>query len=140
SPALQAMALLESLYAQAARPLSPELVQLAVAQQLSRAGLVAARQRAPRKAAQTRHKAHEAHEPEGIDAEPASAEREGPVLQTKRADLQGRTPNQIQYLNHIFKNDLTFGIGPAGTGKTFLAVACAVDALERSAVQRIILT
>ncbi len=143
SPSLQTMALLESLYAQAARPLSPELVQLAVAQQLSRAGLEAARTRAPRKTAMGHREAREArdpHEPDGIDAEPASADREGPVLQTKRADLQGRTPNQIQYLNHIFKNDLTFGIGPAGTGKTFLAVACAVDALERSAVQRIILT
>src|SRR5690606_35068118 len=54
--------------------------------------------------------------------------------------LHGRTPNQVQYLRNILGNDLTLGIGPAGTGKTFLAVACAVDALERSAVQRIILT
>jgi len=63
-----------------------------------------------------------------------------PVLHTRRADLAGRTPNQVQYLRHILSHDLTFGIGPAGTGKTFLAVACAVDALERSAVQRIVLT
>ncbi|RZL08778.1 MAG: PhoH family protein [Rubrivivax sp.] len=134
SPSLQAMALLEALYNQADRPLSDELVQLAVAQQLSKAGLVAARKRASSKATGTKPEAP------GIDAEPASADREGPVLQTRRADLQGRTPNQIQYLQHISQHDLTFGIGPAGTGKTFLAVACAVDALERSAVQRIILT
>jgi phosphate starvation-inducible protein PhoH and related proteins len=62
------------------------------------------------------------------------------VLHTRRADLIGRTPNQVQYLRHILDHDLTFGIGPAGTGKTFLAVACAVDALERSTVQRIVLT
>ncbi|HEX6018861.1 MAG TPA: PhoH family protein, partial [Burkholderiaceae bacterium] len=63
-----------------------------------------------------------------------------PVLHTRRADLAGRTPNQVQYLRHILAHDLSFGIGPAGTGKTFLAVACAVDALERSTVQRIVLT
>jgi phosphate starvation-inducible PhoH-like protein len=65
---------------------------------------------------------------------------ETPVLHTRRADLAGRTPNQVQYLRHILSHDMTFGIGPAGTGKTFLAVACAVDALERSLVQRIVLT
>jgi phosphate starvation-inducible protein PhoH and related proteins len=63
-----------------------------------------------------------------------------PVLHTKRADLQGRTPNQVAYLHHILSHDITFGVGPAGTGKTFLAVACAVDALERQQVQRIVLT
>ncbi len=62
------------------------------------------------------------------------------VLHTRRADLTGRTPNQLQYMRQILDHDLTLGIGPAGTGKTFLAVACAVDALERSAVQRIVLT
>jgi len=62
------------------------------------------------------------------------------VLQTRRADLEGRTPNQRQYLRQMLAHDITFGIGPAGTGKTFLAVACAVDALERSQVQRIVLT
>jgi phosphate starvation-inducible PhoH-like protein len=62
------------------------------------------------------------------------------VLRTRRSDLAGRTPNQVQYLRQILSHDLSFGIGPAGTGKTFLAVACAVDALERSAVQRIVLT
>jgi phosphate starvation-inducible PhoH-like protein len=62
------------------------------------------------------------------------------ALRTRRADLIGRTPNQQIYLDNIQSHDITFGIGPAGTGKTFLAVACAVDALERSAVQRIILS
>jgi phosphate starvation-inducible PhoH-like protein len=64
----------------------------------------------------------------------------GLVLHTRRADLRARTPNQTAYLDHIAHHDITFGIGPAGTGKTYLAVACAVDALERSAVQRIVLT
>ena len=61
-------------------------------------------------------------------------------LSTRRADLRARTPNQALYLPNIAEHDITFGIGPAGTGKTYLAVASAVDALERSAVQRIILT
>lgn len=62
------------------------------------------------------------------------------VLHTRHADLAGRTPNQVQYLRQMLSHDITFGIGPAGTGKTFLAVACAVDALERHGVQRIVLT
>ena len=62
------------------------------------------------------------------------------VLNTRRADLRGRTPPQNLYRENIATPDITFGIGPAGTGKTYLAVACAVDALERSAVQRIVLT
>jgi len=62
------------------------------------------------------------------------------VLHTRRADLKARTPNQTVYLDNIANHDITFGIGPAGTGKTYLAVACAVDALERSQVQRIVLT
>jgi phosphate starvation-inducible protein PhoH and related proteins len=62
------------------------------------------------------------------------------VLHTRRTDLKARTPNQSVYLDNIANHDITFGIGPAGTGKTYLAVACAVDALERSAVQRIVLT
>ncbi|QIL81948.1 PhoH family protein [Diaphorobacter sp. HDW4A] len=61
-------------------------------------------------------------------------------LTTRRADLRARTPTQITYLENIASHDITFGIGPAGTGKTYLAVACAVDALERSNVQRIVLT
>jgi phosphate starvation-inducible PhoH-like protein len=62
------------------------------------------------------------------------------MLHTRRSDLKARTPNQSVYLDNIGNHDITFGIGPAGTGKTYLAVACAVDALERSAVQRIVLT
>ncbi len=65
---------------------------------------------------------------------------QGPGLQTRRADLKPRTVNQATYLDNITNHDVTFGIGPAGTGKTYLAVACAVDALQRSAVQRIVLT
>jgi phosphate starvation-inducible protein PhoH and related proteins len=62
------------------------------------------------------------------------------VLHTRRSDLKARSANQSVYLDNIANHDITFGIGPAGTGKTYLAVACAVDALERSAVQRIVLT
>jgi phosphate starvation-inducible PhoH-like protein len=65
---------------------------------------------------------------------------EAPMLQTRRGDLKARTPNQVVYMENIAQHDITFGIGPAGTGKTYLAVACAVDALERGSVQRIVLT
>jgi phosphate starvation-inducible protein PhoH and related proteins len=62
------------------------------------------------------------------------------ALSTRRADLRARTVKQGVYLDNIATHDITFAIGPAGTGKTYLAVACAVDALERSTVQRIVLT
>jgi len=74
---------------------------------------------------------------------PASVEADdppSPVLHTRRSDLQGRTPRQREYLRNILSHDVTFGLGPAGTGKTYLAVACAVDALERDAIKRIVLT
>lgn len=120
----QVAELLDSLYARSAKPISAELVQLAITSSL------AAQQRAR-------------HPQAAAEGEPATLpdeEADGPTLHTRRADLHGRTPNQVQYLRHILSHDLSFGIGPAGTGKTFLAVACAVDALERSAVQRIVLT
>jgi phosphate starvation-inducible PhoH-like protein len=74
------------------------------------------------------------------DASMSEAEDGSMTLHTRRTDLRARTPNQSVYLDNIASHDITFGIGPAGTGKTYLAVACAVDALERSAVQRIVLT
>jgi len=74
------------------------------------------------------------------DASMTEADDGSITLHTRRTDLRARTPNQSIYLDHIAHHDITFGIGPAGTGKTYLAVACAVDALERSAVQRIVLT
>jgi len=61
-------------------------------------------------------------------------------LKTRRSDLRPRTPRQREYLENILKHDITFGLGPAGTGKTWLAVACAIDAMERDSVQRLILT
>ncbi|MFN4005597.1 MAG: PhoH family protein [Hylemonella sp.] len=64
----------------------------------------------------------------------------GALLHTRRQALRARTPNQALYLESIATHDITFGIGPAGTGKTYLAVAAAVDALERGSVQRIVLT
>ena len=64
---------------------------------------------------------------------------DAPVLHTRRPDLHGRTPRQREYLRNIVDHDITFAVGPAGTGKTYLAVACAVDALEREAVKRLVL-
>ena len=64
---------------------------------------------------------------------------DAPVLQTRRRDLHGRTPRQVQYIKQVQEYDITFGIGPAGTGKTYLGVACAVDAYERDTVKRIVL-
>ena len=61
-------------------------------------------------------------------------------IKTKRGMVKPRTPNQAQYIANVVTHDITFGIGPAGTGKTYLAVAAAVDALERQEVRRILLT
>ncbi len=61
------------------------------------------------------------------------------TIRTRRGLIRGRGPNQNHYIRSIQSHDLTFGIGPAGTGKTYLAVACAVEALERDEVRRIIL-
>jgi phosphate starvation-inducible PhoH-like protein len=102
--------LLQHLYGRAARPVGAEEVELAILEAMS---------------------------------EEAGRDVAGDVdlrLRTRRSDLAGRTPNQVQYLKNILSHDITFGIGPAGTGKTYLAVACAVDALERNAVQRVLLT
>ena len=115
------LALMQSLYAQGDRPLTTESLQLSLVQARSDPASLAVRSAAASA---------------GFPGE-APAE---PLLRTRRADLVGRTPNQQLYLANILSHDICFGIGPAGTGKTFLAVACAVDALERSAVQRIILT
>jgi len=78
----------------------------------------------------------------GVEAmleEPADAPEERPI-RTKRGVITGRGPNQKRYLNNILSHDVNFGIGPAGTGKTYLAVACAVEALEREEVRRLVLT
>ncbi len=107
------VALLNKLYARAAKPIGERELQLMLVDGSS-----------PPMRAATAHQAAD---------EPV-------VLHTRHSDLSGRTPNQLQYLQQILAHDISFGIGPAGTGKTFLAVACAVDALERHGVQRIVLT
>jgi phosphate starvation-inducible PhoH-like protein len=61
------------------------------------------------------------------------------LIKTRRGIIRGRSPHQQQYLRSILANDINFGIGPAGTGKTYLAVACAVHALETDRVRRLIL-
>jgi phosphate starvation-inducible PhoH-like protein len=108
----RAVVLLQQLYGRAQRPIGAEELELAIL--------------------------------EAMSEEPGRAAGDAPEvdlrLRTRRTDLAGRTPNQVGYLRNILGHDITFGIGPAGTGKTYLAVACAVDALERNAVQRVILT
>ncbi|MGA8055425.1 MAG: PhoH family protein, partial [Burkholderiales bacterium] len=71
---------------------------------------------------------------------PLKDDNELPQLLTRKPDLHGRTPRQREYVKNILEHDVTLGVGPAGTGKTYLAVACAVDALERETVKRIVLT
>ena len=61
------------------------------------------------------------------------------VLKTPKGSIKARTPHQNEYLQAILRHDINFGIGPAGTGKTYLAVACAVDALVNERVSRILL-
>jgi len=119
--------LLQSLYAEAARPLSLEQVQLGLAEAMPRQGTDNVTNNAASSAT------------EAAPADDAASDGE-PVLRTRRNDLRGRTDGQRAYIRQAQAHDLTFAIGPAGTGKTYLAVACAVDALERSSVQRIVLT
>jgi len=69
-----------------------------------------------------------------------AAEAEPIGIATRRGTVSGRGPNQQRYLNSILKHDINFGVGPAGTGKTYLAVACAVQALEQETVSRLVLT
>ena len=77
----------------------------------------------------------------GLQAPPLPAVGDdGFSLRIQRADVRPRTVRQREYIKQILRHDVTFGIGPAGTGKTWLAVACAIDALEREAVQRLVLT
>lgn len=81
---------------------------------------------------------------EGADADageaPARAPEEGEALvRTRKLQISGRGPGQRAYIERIRANDLSFGIGPAGTGKTYLAVACAVEALETEQVRRVVL-
>jgi phosphate starvation-inducible PhoH-like protein len=129
-PAERALALIVSLHERAQASLGGELLQLALAEARTAlaGGAAGASPSAPQQAAVA----------SAPDTAPSSAA--DVVLHTRRSDLRGRTPNQVQYLRQILATDITFGIGPAGTGKTFLAVACAVDALERQGVQRIVLT
>lgn len=61
------------------------------------------------------------------------------IIKTRKSTIQCRGSRQIEYVRSVKEKDLTFGIGPAGTGKTFLAVACAVEALEADQVQRLVL-
>jgi phosphate starvation-inducible PhoH-like protein len=61
------------------------------------------------------------------------------LIRTKRVRIKPRGAHQREYVQQIHKHDINFGVGPAGTGKTWLAVACAVDALEKAEVQRILL-
>jgi phosphate starvation-inducible protein PhoH and related proteins len=61
------------------------------------------------------------------------------VIKTKQAYVQPRSPNQYHYIKHILTHDINFGVGPSGTGKTYLAVACAVSALDKGEVRRIVL-
>ena len=61
------------------------------------------------------------------------------VVKVRRGHIRGRGANQSKYLQNIFRHDINFGVGPAGTGKTYLAVACAVEAYERESVRRVVL-
>ncbi len=81
----------------------------------------------------------ESNHDEGDECEDTKDDSSSATIRTKRGLIRGRGPNQNYYIRSIQTNDLSFGVGPAGTGKTYLAVACAVEALERDEVRRIIL-
>ena len=110
--AQRAVTVLRELYAVAGDgPLTKEAVHLAIAQELA----------------------------EVVETPEGAAGDDDVVIRTRRGVVKGRSPHQRAYLQQLAKHDLTFGIGPAGTGKTYLAVASAVQALERDRVRRIVL-
>ena len=74
-----------------------------------------------------------------IDEESDSVSDDNITIKTKRGLIRGRSPNQRLYLKNIQNHDVSFGIGPAGTGKTYLAVACAIAALEQDLTRRLVL-
>jgi phosphate starvation-inducible PhoH-like protein len=127
----RALSVLEQFHARSTRHIAPQAVQLLLAE------AAATGVRTPRRDVPT---ASEAGVRSGVADATAGDGPAEVVLHTRRPDVKARTPNQRRYLRAILDHDIAFGIGPAGTGKTFLAVACAVDALERSQVQRVILT
>lgn len=75
----------------------------------------------------------------GSDAEDTSESDQGVSIRTKKESIKPRGQRQIDYVQKIRKQDINFGIGPAGTGKTYLAVACAVEALMQDKIERILL-
>jgi phosphate starvation-inducible PhoH-like protein len=76
----------------------------------------------------------------GVDALlDGDAEVPETVIKTRRGLVRPRGPSQAQYVHRVLTHDINFGVGPAGTGKTYLAVACAVDALERDQIRRLLL-
>ncbi|HEV7619178.1 MAG TPA: PhoH family protein [Burkholderiaceae bacterium] len=117
----RAVEILEQFYALANNVVSIEDIQLALVEQRAKS-------------------VHGDGMPALLAEKAVEQETESPVLKTRRSDLRGRTPHQNHYIKSILEHDVTIGVGPAGTGKTYLAVACAVDALERDAVKRIVLT
>jgi phosphate starvation-inducible PhoH-like protein len=76
---------------------------------------------------------------EELGTEAGEAGHEEVTIKTRRGTIRGRGPNQKSYLRNIVRHAINFGVGPAGTGKTYLAVACAVAALQEDSVQRIVL-
>lgn len=111
--ATRALEVLQAMYELADKPIEPETIQLMLATDASL---------------------------QATSGKASQGGMAGGALSTRRADLRARSDNQATYLANIASHDITFAIGPAGTGKTYLAVAAAVDALTRSSVQRIVLT
>ncbi len=89
----------------------------------------------------TPEKIHLSLQEAGVDARLATAENRTPesLIRIRRGVIKARGPNQQAYVHAILRNDINFGVGPAGTGKTYLAVACAVEALESERVRRMVL-
>jgi phosphate starvation-inducible PhoH-like protein len=111
--ATRALEVLQAMYELADKPIEPETIQLMLATDASL---------------------------QATSGKASQGGMAGGALSTRRADLRARSDNQATYLANIASHDITFAIGPAGTGKTYLAVAAAVDALMRNSVQRIVLT
>ena len=136
SNAEHAVQILDQFYAIANKVMSVDEIQLGLVEQRAKLGVG----KKPNAAKTNGSEPGDASTSDPADADLTETDIESPILKTRRSHLRGRTPHQSQYIRSILEHDVTLGIGPADTGKTYLTVACAVDALERDAVKRIVLT
>ncbi len=121
------MQILDQFYAIANKVMSVDEIQLGLIEQRTQTG------------SRKKPNVAKTNDSEPVDADLTETDIESPILKTRCSGLRGRTPHQSQYIGSILELDVTLSIGPVGTGRTYLAVACVVNALKLDAVKRLVL-